>query len=822
MELKGWKFRQVGTDKWYAADPLRSRTEIYADLLDNELIPDPFYGLNERAVQWVADESWEYMAEFEHEYGAPKAQLVFEGLDTYVDVYLNDEFLLHSHNMFHVHKVDVTSRIHAGVNVVLLRFMPALRESRRAEAQHGGVKPHWNGDSSRLYARKAQYHYGWDWGPVLLTCGPWRPVVFETFSKKIDDVYVRADVDEFLNAEVDITVDVTSAHDYGGEVRVELSDPEGTVLFKDAAPLSSSVKFTTSLNKPALWYPRNYGRPNMHKLIAVLHSSDGGVICKFERRAGFRRTELIQQPLKSDQGLSFFFKVNNVPIFMTGSNWIPAHNYLTRLTRQDYEEWVQLAREGNQNMIRVWGGGVYEENALYEACDRAGILVWQDFLFGCGVYPYYSNIAASVNKECRDQLRRMRHFPSIIVYAGNNEDYQIAEEAHLKWDYSDTDFEHCEFPARAYYEKMLPEILKEVVPGAIYRIGCPFGGALSGDLTVGDTHQWNVWHGTQEKYQHWDKLAGRFVSEFGMLALPSKETLASVIPEDELFPQSETMDLHNKADGFERRLALYVMENVRVDSMDIDSWIYLTQLIQSECLAYAYRSWRRNWTGPQGEYVSGALVWQLNDCWPVTSWAICDHFKVPKLSYFAIKRESAPITLGISRVDSQVNKGQKVDWLKEFCHKVAIWAVNMTVEEERDCEVEVLMFDIESGKRLSSEGPFRKLLGPNRSTELFDKIDVDKNTVVQARMLKNGIQVCTAYDWPQPLKHHSFPDRGVSIDISDGAVAVKVKRPVKCLELKCPGVRFCNNGFDICPGESVVVKGDVMATSNVTYRYYCM
>lgn len=821
MELSGWKFRKAGTSHWYAADPLRTRTEIYADLLDNKLIPDPFYGLNERAVQWVGDSTWEYRADFEYKSNGLRAQLVFQGLDTYADVYLNDEPLLRSENMFHVHKIDVTERLSSGTNAVLLRFSPALRESRKAESQHGGVKPQWNGDPSRLYARKAQYHYGWDWGPVLLTCGPWRPVIFEVFSAKIDDVYVNSNVDESLNSKVDISVEVSPLDLHEGTIQIELRDPKGEIVFTDSAPTSSSVKFSTHLRKPDLWYPRGYGKQAMYKVFASLHVPGKGVSSIFERTAGFRRVELIQHRLRSEKGLSFFFKVNNIPIFMAGSNWIPAHNYLTRLTRQDYEEWVKLAIDGNQNMLRIWGGGVYEDDALYDACDRAGILVWQDFLFGCGVYPYYRELVSSVKKECEDQLRRLRHFASIIVYAGNNEDYQIAEEAHLKWDPNDTDFENCEFPARAYYEKILPEILGRIVPGSIYRFGCPFGGSLSGDLTVGDTHQWNVWHGTQEKYQDWAKLAGRFVSEFGMLALPSKETLVSVIPPDELFPQSETMDLHNKADGFERRLALYVMENLRMDSMDIDSWIYLTQLVQSECLAYAYRCWRRKWTGPQGEYVGGALVWQLNDCWPVTSWAICDHYKVPKLSYFAIKRESAPFALGISRSSFQINEDQKVSWLKKYSHQVAIWAVNSTLEAH-DCDIEIAKFDIESGARIYSERHTKKLIKSNCSTELLKNISVDQNTVVRARMLKNGTELCTAFDWPQPLKYLKFPNRGVTIEVLDGSVTVRVRRPVKGLQLSCPGVHFSDNGFDVCPGASVVVEGNVKPKSNVSFRYYCM
>ncbi|KRZ98589.1 uncharacterized protein AC631_05655, partial [Debaryomyces fabryi] len=294
-------------------------------------------------------------------------------------------------------------------------------------------------------------------------------------------------------------------------------------------------------------------------------------------------------------------------------------------------------------MVRVWAGGIYESDFFYETCDRLGIMVWQDFMFACGQYPGYPEFIENIKFEAIDQIKRLRNHCSIALYAGNNEDYQVAEQFNLEWDRNDVsgDYSKTNFPARTIYENVLPKLVGEYSVDVPYHPGSPWGGNGTADETTGDVHQWNVWHGNQEKYQDWYRLGGRFVSEFGMEALPNRKTYEACITDPtELYPQSETVDHHNKADGFERRLALYVIENIKVKGLDLDSWIYATQLMQLECLGYAYRCWRRQWKGDGQRYAGGAIVWQINDCWPVASWAICDFYKRPKLAYYSVKRES--------------------------------------------------------------------------------------------------------------------------------------------------------------------------------------
>ncbi|NJR31195.1 hypothetical protein HC762_00065 [bacterium] len=302
---------------------------------------------------------------------------------------------------------------------------------------------------------------------------------------------------------------------------------------------------------------------------------------------------------------------------------------------------------------RVWGGGIYEDESFYNACDELGILVWQDFMFACGNYPCFPSLLLSVRREATLNVRRLRNHPSLAIFSGNNEDYQVAESAGLEYDYADKlpeSWLKTDFPARYIYEFLLPDILRSECPSIPYHPGSPWGdGRQTSDPTVGDLHQWNVWHGTQEKYQIFDCLGGRFNSEFGMEAFPHMETVKRFVEDSkDLYPQSRAMDFHNKATGHERRLATYLVENVRTVT-DLKPYIHLTQLIQSEAVSYAYRGWRRQWNKAGERKCGGALVWQLNDCWPTISWSICDYYLRKKPAYYTSARCMAPIAIGIRR-----------------------------------------------------------------------------------------------------------------------------------------------------------------------------
>ncbi|CAN6672643.1 hypothetical protein TRVA0_046S01090 [Trichomonascus vanleenenianus] len=825
VTVRNWQWRQVGEAAFNAAaDPSSETAEIFTDLLAAKKIPDPFIDRNERLVQWVAEADWEYEGELEYTRNAQLStqDLIFEGLDTIATVTLNGEEILKSDNMFHIHRVNVNGKLKEGKNTLRVHFASALKRGHELADKYGHLEA-FNGDRTRVYVRKAQYHYGWDWGPVLMTCGPFKPVRLESYAARLSELYADVDVSADLRASIEVQVETLG--DGAGVVaaEVELVSPSGESVATGTTKVSGgkgSAKFT--LDKPELWYPVGYGKQPLYEVKATLKGANGEALDSCAKRFGVRRLELVQEPLKEQEGSSFFFRVNNVPVFCAGSNWIPAHNYITAITNDDYRTWISRIVDCNQVMVRVWGGGIYEPDFFYEECDRVGVLVWQDFMFACGQYPYYKEMAESVRREARDQVKRLRHFCSIVIYAGNNEDYQVQEQLKL------TD---KQFPAKEAYEKDFPAIVGELcrVP---YHPGSPWGGKNSSDPLVGDIHQWNVWHGSQEKYQNWGKLGGRFVSEFGMMAFPCIETIKSFVTEkSQLYPQSLVVEHHDKADGFERRLALYVMENLRVRSMDLESWIYATQLMQSECLAYAYRCWRRQWKGPGREYVAGALVWQINDCWPVTSWAICDFYGNAKLAYYAVKRESAPINVGVYRTTPE-DKNTKLSGpalgpphdLVEKKYIFDVWGASNLLEP-KEVILKLSTYDATSGKLIKDyeDRPFTLL--PNQSTEVCEDLGVDQFSIIYARLVDNdGKALARAGDWPQPLKHLVLPGRVVIVTkVSPTQVKLTTNKPTKGVELYLEGktAHWQDNGFDLFPGEEYLVNVTPLEESDIPkVRFY--
>ncbi|KAI1761750.1 glycoside hydrolase family 2 protein [Hypoxylon sp. FL1150] len=847
---KNWEFKQADAAHSKYLPVGQFPTNVHLDLLAHGRIPDPYVGKNELDVQWVGEAVWVYRTTFASPGaigGSAKAVLAFDGLDTFATVVLNGKTILETENMFIPERVDVTADLKedGGDNELVITFDSAyLRGWKLVEKFPDHKWGCWNGDSSRLAVRKSQYHWGWDWGPALLTCGPWRPINLEVFESRISDFWFDIDVDESLKAATITTYASTegSVTTKGGasKVRFDIS-LNGTPVAGQVveAGLSAAI----AIAEPELWYPVRYGKQPLYTVTATLEEN-GKVVDSVSKRIGIRKAELVQTPLKGEPGTSFFFKVNGIPVFCGGSDWIPADNFIPRISKERYYDWVKLVADGNQVMIRVWGGGIYEEQAFYDACDELGILVWQDFMFGCGNYPAWPELLKSIKREAEENIKLLRHHPSIVIYAGNNEDYQYAESVNLTWEQDNKDAESwlkTDFPARYIYEKILADACKELTPSVYYHPGSPWGGVDTHDPTVGDIHQWNVWHGTQEKYQNFDKLVGRFVSEFGMEAFPSVKTIDAFLPlgrdDPDRYPQSSTVDFHNKADGHERRIALYLVENMRYAPDPLEQFVYATQLMQAECLASAYRLWKRQWKGPGREYCAGALVWQINDCWPVTSWAICDYYLRPKHAYFTVKREMAPLSVGITRREHRHPRDKYTRVHVDVSTKIEIWGSNLGLEDLEDVDCVVTAWDVETGRQTYSQ-PVNTdplVLSRNQSTEiatldvpepLKDSHGIDAaRTVVAAYVVRraDGVQLARYVNWPEPLKylHLARPKQlaaELSKDLSEVRVSAEV--PVKGVALECEDddVKFADNLVDIVPGEVVTIKvkgakeGSVIAT----------
>jgi beta-mannosidase len=775
---------------------------VHQDLLAANVIPDPYWGMNEKQVQWVGEVDWLYRTTFtvtEAMLQASHLTLVFGGLDTFATVWLNGEHILTSDNMFRTHRLSIRDRVRLGENRLDILFESALRCGRAIEAQYG-KRPAWgDGDSSRLYVRKAQYHYGWDWGPTLLTAGVWRAAAIEAYDARIAEIDCPVEVAPDLGA---ATFPVSVVVEGRAEsISIALLAPDGTPLAQvDKMLENAAVTHTFTVERPQLWYPNGYGAQPLYTLRVTL-DQDGEAIATRTQRQGVRRLELVQEPLLNAPGTSFLFQINNTPVFCGGANWIPADSFTPRITPDDYRDWLHLAVNAHMNMLRVWGGGIYEEDVFFDLCDEMGLMVWQDFMFACGLYPAPEWLINSVRAEAEDNVKRLRHHPALVLWCGNNEDYQVAESCQVFPSANGTD--DPRFPARRIYEHLLPEICARLDSTRPYRPGSPYGGVqTSNDPTVGDRHTWDVWHGfpMPGDYHDYHKFGARFISEFGMIAYPERALIDTFTDPAERYPQSRTIEFHIKAGGGVERIALYLAVNIPMPNT-LDDYIYGTQFIQAEALTNAFRDWRRAWGGPGQYATAGALVWQLNDCWPVVSWAIADRQRTPKPAYYAIRRLLAPIVVGLAPTECGAE----------------VWIVNGRTREER-IELELRLFTLDGDLLAEEQQPIT--LSPNQTTELPRfSFDPSQPVVLAARILQDGEVIARAALWPEPFKYYALPDPEISIDAQDGsAIRLSVKRPAKgVVATQTPGL-WSDNMLDLFPGDPQTISAPGLDAATVSVR----
>ncbi|KAI5843077.1 glycoside hydrolase superfamily [Morchella snyderi] len=774
--------------------------------------------------------------------------LVFEGLDTAVHVYLNSEPLFFSKNMFIPQRVDISAQALTEEDLVLeLRFR-APSEFAKEEEQRVGYKKAKTDDTlmgghERMYLRKAQYHWGWDWGPALASTGPYLPIYLEVYKARIHNLKFLPSVNESLD-KATIQVSGHIEGDCGRFLLVEITNTKGRVVLRRIFPVDAVKTFeeVLELESPELWWPHTHGKQPLYQVkvelfntIQPLHS--------ITTPLGLRRLRLQQTSLNSVPGTSFTFVINNVPIFASGSNWIPGDFFLPRFTHpqdeptgSNYRRWLSLAKSGNQNTIRVWGGGIVETTDFYNICDELGLLVWQDLLFACGNYPANDQFCASVKEETITQISRVVHHPCLVLICGDNEDMWLA--GVYGWDYDPEDkkvenWMRGNFQHRKTLEIVLPEALKEVGienTGIEYWTSSPFSGeGVEANSSIkGDVHIWDVWHGPMHPYQSYLPLMGRFVSEFGFESPPSMRTIASMLPNPST-RQSQSLEFlaHDKGPGAERRATMYMGENFRFRMDPLEDYVYCAQLLQAEAVSFAVRNWRRNFKGPGEEICSGALVWQLNDNWPAISWAIVDYYLRPKPAFFTLKRALALFDIGLARNTTKRN----IPILRSYPEEQAsltIWGVSNS-QELTTVRITLAAFDIATGASVALETPhITGTLKPNRSTEFGEvKIPAAAKTVVAAylRTPDGAVLLARFVSWPEPLKFVRFSgDPGVKVEVLDDMdmVVVTTRAPVKGLVLEAGEEEdWADNCVDVVPGEELEIDVKGLDDKEVKGRWLC-
>jgi beta-mannosidase len=566
LDLTGrWtlKAKQPGTSKQYDAKKIKNGMPavvpgtVHTDLIRNRIIPDPYYRMNEREVQWVDALRWEYSRDFAVDRSVLQSDtvaLVAEGLDTFGTIYINGKKIGETDNMFVTYRFDLKSYLRPGKNNITVLFDSPEVRSRELERLHGPLLVAL--ESQRVYARKAQYSYGWDWGPKLTTSGIWKNIYIEYFNTaKIRDPFVRIVSLDENEAVVDISVDIERRtgerlHFY---VRIEDRDRiiESTVPADDG---NASVRVV--IPNPRLWYPNGYGEQELYTAGLVLLSAGNEVIDSSAMSFGLRTVALVRKP--DHIGESFIIEVNGVPIFCKGANWIPADNFIPRIPTSRYETLLTRAREAHMNMIRVWGGGIYEQDIFYDLCDRLGLLVWQDFMFACGEYPEHGEFLAGVEREARQNVKRLRNHPSVALWCGNNECEYLFCSGQPGCTPDD-------MKGATIFRDLLRNVCDETDGTRPYWRSSPFGAGHPNETANGNHHQWEVWSNWKD-YREYSKTQPRFVTEFGFQGPADRRTFEEATEKRDRHFQSEVMEFHNKqVDGTERlyrfQASHYTIEN---------------------------------------------------------------------------------------------------------------------------------------------------------------------------------------------------------------------------------------------------------------------
>ncbi|MFH9003234.1 glycoside hydrolase family 2 protein [Streptomyces afghaniensis] len=609
----GWILR-------HGPDPLPASVPgcVHTDLMAAGVIPDPFLGLGESEVAWVGRRDWTYERELtgaSASFAQEQTDLVFDGLDTVAEISLDGRLLGKVRNMHRSYRFDVT-----GLSGRLsVRFVSAYAE---AEAVRGRL-----GERPAAYAEPYQYlrkmacSFGWDWGPTLVTAGIWRPVRLEHWSTaRIARVRPLVTVDEGVGV-VELAVDVERTR---VEAPLALEATVGGVRARAEVEGAGGV---VRLRVPdvRLWWPRGYGEQPLYDVeVRLLHGDDA--LDVWQRRIGFRTVELDRRP--DAHGTGFTLVVNGERLFARGVNWIPDDVFPSRITRERYRERLEQAAGAGVDLVRVWGGGIYESEDFYDACDELGLLVWQDFPFACAAYPEEQPLRGEVEAEARENVVRLMPHPSLVLWNGNNENL---------WGFRDWGWEPRlagDSWGEGYYLGVLPRVVAELDPTRPYTAGSPWSGSWDrhpNDPAHGTHHSWEVWN--REDYADYRLSVPRFVAEFGWQAPPAYATLRRALPGEELAPDSPGMLHHQKADDGNGKLERGLARHFAVPKGDFDRWHYLTQVNQARAVAAGIEHWRSHWP-----VCAGTVVWQLNDCWPVTSWAAIDGDGREKPLYHELRR----------------------------------------------------------------------------------------------------------------------------------------------------------------------------------------
>lgn len=774
---------------------------VHTDLFANGIIPDPFLGTNESKLQWIEGETWNYELEF----SAPKSlrkekhiELQFDGLDTYASVYLNDSLLFTGEDMFLSYVVDVKKLIKAH-NHLLVKFRPASELIAKNKAA-SSIKEYPGGD--RVFIRKAQYQFGWDWGPRFVTCGIWKPVRLVGWSDmRISDVVYKTDF--LMKDTAYMTADFTFEANKAGAYQF-LVFQNDTSIYSDFYKVEKNkpehLKITFRVPHPKLWWCNGLGEQNLYKFTLATYRKKKAVAVA--TITGIRKIELSSDPIHNDNGFTFI--LNDVPVFAQGANWIPSDNFLPRVKNEKITTQLSDMRSLNMNMVRVWGGGIYESDHFYSQCDSLGLMVWQDLPFACSMYPYsVLDRGNQLLMEVIDNQRRIASHPSIAIWCGDNEN----KEGWYNWGWQ-KQFNYSAADSTAIYNDYLNYSIKFMGciakhdPFFPYTSSSPQNGwGRRIAYEQGDVHYWGVWWGMEPFYTYEDHT-GRFVSEFGFQGAPSVHTFREMGAAVSKWFADSTIMAHQKHPTGYQTIETYMKRDYGITPNSFDEYVYLSQVLQKDAMTTAIESHRRNM--PR---CMGSLFWQYNDCWPVTSWSVDDHYGRKKLAWYELKRLYQPELISFT----------------ESTDSVFVW---VTVANGKPDSMNLnVSWQTFEGKALLAKGmvvPIKESMSAVICS--FSKKELQDRSALHSGFLHAQLTTANPESTHKRFVSatHTF-GKAIELNLPDGEIKYSFVRYIKegpmaftvrsdvyqqDVMIVCddPNTTFSDNCFDILPGGSVNIQ----------------
>lgn len=794
-----WTFCQVGDTLWSDA---KVPGTIHQDLLNHNRIPNPFYGMNEEAVQWVENEDWMYRTSFvvtEEQLNRDAAVLELDGLDTYADVFLNGALILRSDNMFVGHKVPVKSVLRKGENRLLIRFRSAVKEALPQWETNGFDYPADNDHSSKrvsIYTRKAPYSYGWDWGIRLATCGIWRPVrlVFSDVAR-IEDYYVRQASVSASKADVDNRLEITNVTSQPVSALLKVAyhysanDTKEVQKQIELRPGENTVSLPVMIDNPHLWMPNGWGEPSLYKFIASV-SVDGVEVASQERQVGLRSIRVVMED--DEHGKSFYFEVNGHPMFAKGANFIPDDALLPNVTTERYKRIFEDVKAANMNMLRVWGGGIYEDDKFYDEADRNGILIWQDFLFACTTYPHDPLFLKRVEAEAEYNIKRLRGHASLAMWCGNNEIYEGVRYWGWKNKYTAEAFAEMNRGYDVLFRQLLPDMVKRFDSDRFYMHGSPYEAnwGRPESWKIADSHNWGTWYG-RKPFESFDSEIPRFMSEYGFQAFPEMKTIRTFAEEKDFELESPVMNAHQKATIgnalIKQTMGLYYKVPAKFEDL-----VYVGLVLQGQGMRHGIEAHRRN-----RPYCMGSLFWQLNDSWPVVSWSSIDYYGNWKAMQYQSQRAFAPVLI------NAIKEGD------DLC----VYLISDELQDRDDVRltVELMDFDGKSHGKWTHSGKLSAntsmLFLKKRVDEFLSKQDAATSFLRFTLKAKNEAALADEVFYFAYPKDQKLPEARIETSVKRRGEAIemtlkadKLARDI-FIEVPVQGVRFSDNFFDLLPGQ---------------------